>query len=57
MAVSVYVGVSTDTYANWENNKSHPNIEQLFLISRYLGCRMDELIEFQIGAGKDEVNI
>lgn len=52
IAVASFAGVSTSTYTSWENNQSHPDIEQLFLLATYFGCKMEDLIRWEPGIGE-----
>lgn len=51
------VGVTRQTISNWELGETHPNPEQLKLLSKTLNISIDELLENDIkSVEKDEVN-
>lgn len=51
------VGVTRQTISNWELGETHPNPEQLKLLSKTLNISIDELLENDIKSiEKDEVN-
>lgn len=48
VVLAAYVGVSALTIGKWERNESHPSIEELYLLSCFLSCTMNDLVEFKL---------
>lgn len=39
------LGISPATVSHWETGRRKPNVDDLIAISRYFGCKVDDLIE------------
>lgn len=44
-ALAKQCGVSQQTFSNWVNNKTQPDLKQSAVLARILGISLDELIE------------
>ena len=41
------LGVKVAQYNRWENQKQQPEIETAFKIANKIGCKIDDLFEFE----------
>ena len=39
------LGISPATVSHWETGRRKPDVDDLIAISRYFGCKVDDLIE------------
>lgn len=42
--VSVYMGVSPQAIYKWRDGKALPDVENLYILSKLLGCKIDDFI-------------
>ena len=54
LAEKVYV--SRQTISNWENEKSYPDLQSLFLLSNLFNMTLDELVKGDLEKMKDELS-
>ena len=54
LAEKVYV--SRQTISNWENEKSYPDLQSLFLLSNLFNVTLDELVKGDLEKMKDELS-
>ena len=40
------VGVTADTWANWEKGKTNPDVKTAYKIAEYFGLSIDDIIFF-----------
>lgn len=42
--VSLYMGVSPQAIYKWRDGKALPDVENLYILSKFLGCKIDDFI-------------
>ncbi len=42
--VSIYMGVSPQAIYKWRDGKALPDVENLYILSKLLGCKIDDFI-------------
>jgi transcriptional regulator with XRE-family HTH domain len=47
-SIGLHVKRSTNTISNWVNRISEPGIEELQLLTQFLGCNVDEIINVDL---------
>lgn len=43
--ISEYLGVSTKTYSNWENNRTYPKIDKLYQLAKLFEVPINSFIK------------
>lgn len=43
--VAEKMGITQDQLSNWVTGKSFPTVKKLFLLAKFLDCKVDELYE------------
>lgn len=47
--LAAFLGVKTQTVHKWEHDKGIPSVEQIYLMSRYFGVKMEDIIVYDQG--------